>query len=506
MIAFTKKYTTLILIAFIALASVFQSCKKSRSDMGKILFQKTKNKVFKDVTPDGLADVFQKVLTDEKSNLTYGSFISKFYQQNNYDPVFVMDHIFNKDLKTAVTYYQNAGQHGLNPELFKANEIAALIDKFSDKKGIKTLDEAYHAIAELEILSANSLLRYSNALQYGVINPKTIYARYYIPTPRPDTASMAKVFQVTDVKTYLDSIQPKAPEYVALQKALADGTVATGISAEETKRLIAVNLERLRWKNIPDGHKYVRVNIPAYQVDVMQDGKSVLNMKVCVGQGRNMKNTETLVNYSDTGKIDKPNRHSTPQLSSMIHSVEVNPVWNIPQSIANKEIIVEAKKDRYYLENKGINVYKNGHLVDPDDIDWDNASAADYEFKQQPGDQNSLGKIKFLFNNQSSVYLHDTPAKNAFSMNMRAISHGCVRLGDPKGLALNLFGEGPKFDLISKDMEIDKPEPTSIALSPKVPVLITYQTGWVDAAGKLQAKPDVYGLDIVLYNALATLK
>ncbi|GAA4086455.1 L,D-transpeptidase family protein [Mucilaginibacter panaciglaebae] len=474
--------------------------------MGKILFKKTRNKVFKDVTPDGLARVFQKVLAEEKSNLTYGSFISKFYEQNNYDPVFVMDHIFNKDLKTSVTYYKNAGQHGLNPELFKANEIGELINKFYNKKAIKTLDQAYHDIAELEILSANSLLRYSNALQFGVIDPKSVYVRYYIPTPRPDSASMTKVFQVSDLKTYLDSIQPKDPGYIALQKALASGVAANGISAEETKRVIAVNLERLRWHNAPNASKYVSVNIPAYQLDVMQNGKSVLNMKVCVGQGRNINNSETLMNYADSGKVDKPNRHSTPQLSSLIHSVEVNPVWNIPQSIASKEIIVEAKKDRYYLENKGINVYDNGHLVDPDDIDWDNVSAADYEFKQQPGDQNSLGKIKFLFNNKSSVYLHDTPAKNAFGMSMRAISHGCVRLGDPQGLALNLFGRGPKYDLIAKDMSEDKPEPTSVALTPKVPVLITYMTAWVDDAGTVHAVPDVYGLDIVLYNALATLK
>lgn len=502
----TKTYITLSTIMFLAAALLFQSCKKKRSEMGQILYQKTQNKVFIDINPDTLAYVFKKVLGREKHKLTYGSFICKFYQQNNYDPVLVMDHIFNKDLNTAVTYYQNAGQHGLDPELFKANEIAALVKQFYDINGFKTLNEAYHKIAELEILSANSLLRYSNALQYGVINPKSIYVRYYIHTPRPDTASMAKIFKVTDIKSYLDSIQPKAPQYLALQKALADSTAADGLSPEETKRLIMVNLERLRWHNVPDANKYVRVNIPAFQLDVMEDGKSTLNMKVCVGQGRNIDNNETLMNYTDTGKIDIPNRHSTPQLSSLIRSVDVNPVWNIPQSIADREIIVEAKNDRYYLANKGINVYKNGKIIDSDTIDWDGASSSDYEFKQKPGDQNSLGKIKFLFNNQSSVYLHDTPAKAAFKMSMRAVSHGCVRLGDPKGLALNLFGEGPKFDLISKDMELDKPEPTSISLSPKVPVLITYQTGWVDDSGTLQARQDVYGLDIVLYDALVNLR
>ncbi|HEY0245311.1 MAG TPA: L,D-transpeptidase family protein, partial [Mucilaginibacter sp.] len=384
--------------------------------------------------------------------------------------------------------------------------IAKLINKFYNKKEIKTLDQAYHAIAELELLTANSLIRYANTLQYGAVNPKNIYARYYTVTAHPDSASMMKVFHVTDLNKYLDSIQPKNPQYTTLQKALADGTAAPGMSAEETKRIIITNLERLRWKNKPTEKKYVIVNIPDFRLDVMDGGKSVLNMKVCVGQGRNMAYAKNLMNYVDTDKIDKPNQHSTPQLNSLIHSVDVNPVWNIPQSIANKEIIKAAADDRYYLENKGINVYKNGKLIDPDDIDWGTASKDDYDFKQKPGDNNSLGKIKFMFNNKSSVYLHDTPAKEAFKKSMRAISHGCVRLGDPQGLALNLFGEGDKYNLIAKDMAEDNPESTTINLTPKVPVYITYVTSWADENGTLQVRPDVYGLDIVLYNALLNVK
>jgi murein L,D-transpeptidase YcbB/YkuD len=474
--------------------------------MGKTLFLKTQNKVFKDLTPEGCAEVFQKVLQDEKSKLTYPQTISAFYEANGYDPVFVMDHIFNKDLKTLTIYYQKAGEHGLDPKMFNADEMAALINKFYNKKEIKTLDQAYHAIAELELLTANSLIRYSNALQYGVVNPKSIYARYYVTTQRPDSTSAQKIFQVTDIKQYLDSIQPKSPSYIGLQKALAAGTAAPGLSPEETKRVIITNLERLRWKNKPQDKKYVIVNIPDYQLDVMEDGKSVLNMKVCVGQGRNPNNAVTLMNYADSNAVDSPNIHSTPQLNSTIHSVDVNPVWNIPESIASKEIMVEAAKDKYYLENKGINVYKNGKLIDPDNIDWATASKGDYDFKQQPGDNNSLGKIKFLFNNKSNVYLHDTPAKEAFNKKMRAISHGCVRLGDPQGLALNLFGEGKKYDLIAKDMAADKPDPTTINLTPKVPVYITYVTGWVDTARTLQVRPDIYELDVVLYNALGKVK
>src|SRR6202000_2657763 len=114
---------------------------------------------------------------------------------------------------------------------------------------------------------------------YGIINPKRIYSRYFTDTKRPDSTSMSAVFHIQNLKTYLDSIQPKNPEYVALQKALADNYVAPGLSAEQTKRTVLINLERLRWKNKPNQNRYVLVNIPAYALDVMDNGKSVLNMK-----------------------------------------------------------------------------------------------------------------------------------------------------------------------------------------------------------------------------------
>jgi L,D-transpeptidase YcbB len=499
----TKVIKPIILLMCLAVTFSFQSCKKSRSDMGKTLFKQTKNKVYKDVTPEGFEPVFKKMLDEERFNLDNPRTITEFYEQNGYDPVFVMDHIINGEL--TASYFQTAGDHGLDPKMFKAQEIDDLIKKITAKKGVKKLDEAYHDIAELELLAANSLIKYSNALKYGVINPKKIYARYYVETKRPDSSDLMAVFKAPNVKNYLDSIQPKDVSYTTIQKALKEGIVAPGMSKEETRRFFIVNLERLRWKNKPTEKKYVIVNIPDYMLNVMEDGKSVLSMKVCVGEGRNKDDIKSLINYDQGDVIDQPFSHETPQLNSMIHSADVNPIWNIPKSIAIKEIMVEAAKDRYYLSNKNIRVYKDGNEIDdPDDIDWSSASGEGYEFKQRPGDENALGKIKFLFNNQSSVYLHDTPAKLPFTRPMRAVSHGCVRVGDPQGLAHNLFGDGEKYNLILKKMSEDNPAPTTISLSPKVPVYLTYVTAWADN-GKVEVRKDVYGLDIVLYANLQKL-
>jgi murein L,D-transpeptidase YcbB/YkuD len=187
----------------------------------------------------------------------------------------------------------------------------------------------------------------------------------------------------------------------------------------------------------------------------------------------------------------------------MIHSVQVNPVWNIPKSIATKEIMVDAAQDPYYLANHNMDAYKNGQVVqDPETIDWSSAGADEYEFKQRPGEDNALGKIKFLFKNSSSVYLHDTPAKLAFNRPMRAISHGCVRVERPLDLAHILFGDTEQYQRIERDMSSDKPDPSNLQLPKKVAVYLTYITCWPDESGRLQFRPDVYGLDVVLFAHL----
>ncbi len=500
---FSKAPACLLLIIGVVLLLTVESCKKKRSDMAMALYKIKPNKVFKNISPEAFTPVFQKVLADEKANLSNPKQIAAFYEQNDYDPTFVMDHLGNNDLKAFSACLQKAGEHGLDPKIFNAQAYAGLLNKFYDKTAIKTTDEAYHDMAELEVMTANILINYSNALQFGLISPRRIYARYFTHTLRPDSNSINQVLNVKHIKTYLDSIQPRNPQYVALQKALAAGTPAPGMTKEETDRIIKVNLERLRWKNKPSGAKYVIVNIPDFRLDVMENGKSSLNMKVCVGEGRNKDYANNLVEYDDSDKTDRPFSRETPQLNSLIYEAQVNPVWNIPQSIVNKELIKHAEDDPYYLDNNNIEVYQNGKkLEDTETIKWESEDLDKYDFKQKPGADNSLGKVKFLFPNKSSVYLHDTPAQAAFSKSMRAVSHGCVRLEKPLDLAHSLFGDGEKYEMIKQFMSEDNPKPTDVALPKKVPVYITYITCWADETGTLQYRPDVYGLDIVLFAHL----
>ena len=485
-----------------------QSCKKTRSDISKAVYGETKNKAFKDLQSDTFAVVLKKRLETKRSTLNNPKLITAFYEQNDYEPVLVLKHLPEGKLKAVTDYFKNAAAHGLDPEMFKSAAFMDLLAKFYDNNAIKSKEEAYERLADLEIMAANSLINYSNAMQFGAISPRKIYARYFTDTKRPDSATMQRILTTPDLKAYLDSIQPKDPQYLALQKAFTTGFKDSKMSAEESQRVLAVNLERLRWKNKPSEDKYVLVNIADYRLDVVDKGKSILHMKVVVGEGRNKTFTDNLATYDEHDlKKDRPFSRETPQLNSMIHSVQVNPVWNIPQSIATNEITKSAAADPYYLSNNNIDVYQNGKIIeDTETIDWSAPDAGKvYAFKQRPGEDNALGKIKFLFKNASSVYLHDTPAKAGFTRTERALSHGCVRVEKPLDLAHALFGDGSKFDLIKKNMESNNPEATDLALPEKIPVYLTYFTAWADPNGSLQLRKDVYGLDIVLYTHLQRL-
>ncbi len=484
---------------------ILPSCKKPHSDIGAVVFKETRNKVFKGIEADVFIEKFKETFSKQKNTYRNPKFLEALYEENDFEPLILMRDLPKNKLKKAIVKISDASAHGLNPETFQSAKLEELIAKVYNKKSVKTLEDAYQVLIDLELTAANSFTNYSNAIQFGLISPRKIYAQYYTETKRPDSLSFMSVFASKDISKFLDSIQPKDSEYLTLQKALRNNVQMPGVDKEEWQRILIVNLERLRWKNRPTEDKYVWVNIPDFRLDVIEKGNSVLNMKVCVGEGRNKDYTDKLVEYDENDlKMDRPFNRETPQLKSMIHSVQVNPIWNIPESIATNEITKFAANDRYYLSNHNIDVFLDGQRIeDTETIDWSSADAGKkYAFKQRPGEDNALGKIKFLFNNQSSVYLHDTPSKFAFKQPMRAVSHGCVRVEQPLELARALFGEGSKFDKIKSGMEGKRTDAEDIGLPNKVPVYLTYFTCWVDAQGVLQFRKDVYGLDIVLYTYL----
>jgi murein L,D-transpeptidase YcbB/YkuD len=238
---------------------------------------------------------------------------------------------------------------------------------------------------------------------------------------------------------------------------------------------IEANLERLRWLPNDMGTRHIVVNIPAYELQVHEGEQVPLTMKVVVGA----------------------NANRTPLFSDLMETVVFSPYWNIPESIATKEILPKIMKDKDYRLRQNIEVVKVGktsEVVDPSRINW-NAAPSDfqYQLRQKPGAANSLGLVKFLFPNEFNVYLHDTPADNLFDRYTRNFSHGCVRVEKPADLAAYLLRDQPEWtaERIEKAMHANKE--THVALKATVPVHIVYWTAWVDAQGLLQIRPDVYG-------------
>jgi murein L,D-transpeptidase YcbB/YkuD len=474
---------------------------------------------------------FKEILENKSADLLFPELINSFYEKGGYKLVMVPRFLPDNQLQGLLDYLNNSHQHGLDTKLFLVTDLKKELDEVNAYKSSDTV-KVHRRLAKLELAFVNSLIRYSIALQYGVTNPAKVYEHYAVPTSLPDSSFVMNVLDVHNLKNYLDSIQPKDRTYRALQNALVrveQDTVTlksypvknkadvkqggkeeirkdlkkvakkgvreivvkplskeTLDSLREQKRqTLVVNMERLRWKNKPAGQKYVLVNIADFSLDVIENGKSVLHMNVCVGE---------------------PGDKQTPQIGSMIRLVQINPVWNIPQSIARNEISKYAADDRYYLANNNIKTFKKGKLIrDTESIDWASADISEYSFQQQPGSKNSLGRIKFLFDNASSVYLHDTPVRTVFKMKMRAISHGCVRVEKPLDLASALFGKDEKYNLIKSGMQSGYPRAKFMGLPQQVPIRLFYYTAWLNDKGIVQFAKDIYGLDRVVYEGMQNI-
>lgn len=253
---------------------------------------------------------------------------------------------------------------------------------------------------------------------------------------------------------------------------LPDGVIgnsvirALNVTPAQRVRTLLVNMERLRW--VPEAYApdLILVNIPEFRMHIFEGGKEAWNMKVVVGNVA----TRTVI-FSDT-------------LSNIVFS----PTWTIPQSIVQGEILPEIKKNPNYLAKK--NMERIG------------GSDANPIIRQKPGAGNALGRVKFLFPNDYSIYFHDTPSKGGFVRESRAFSHGCIRLSEPQRLAEYLLRNDTTWTTEKIAEAMKKSSETWVKLKEKRPVTIGYFTAWVGADDRLYFCDDVYGHDDKLAKEL----
>ncbi|MGZ4042062.1 MAG: L,D-transpeptidase family protein [Bacteroidia bacterium] len=459
----------------------------------------------------------------------------------------------------------NARLYGLIPDDYHAGRISELVLGFYNKK-----DKAYNvsAVAEAEALFMDACLKFGAHLNKGRVNPDTLLVEW---NPRKLDANWTSIIkygiEAKNIRKSFDSLEPKHEGYHFLKKALAnyiaenetinwdsisfknntdtaalkallkqrlmntgdyndslkvndslklakalksfqkkmnldpDGKLgkytrqALGLSKETTIRQMEMALERWRWepKKYPD--RYAMVNIPSAEINVWEWDKKhkidtlVLNSRVVVGKPEN----------------------PTPLLKSKINYMLIYPYWNVPYSIAWKEILPMVKRDTNYIHKKNFEVinWKGEVVTDLSKLNWKKFSK-DYlpvKFRQRIGEENSLGICKFNFNNKYGVYLHDTNSKKYFKTFYRWQSHGCIRLEHYVEMARFLIRDDTlKIPYDTLNAYFGRQEQRQINLRKPLPIYVRYYTALVDSEQKLNLYLDIYRKDEHMMNLLYSRK
>jgi len=281
-------------------------------------------------------------------------------------------------------------------------------------------------------------------------------------TPTSNTTTPGSVFDAGLAGAVAEF---QARHGINVDSALGTETLdALNVPAEYRLGQIAANLERYRWLPRTLGERYIYVNVPAFQLTAYDKGEPVLESKVIVGQ-----------EFEDK---------ATPVFSDSMETVVFRPYWLITPDIQAKEVEPKVAADPGYLAANDMEYYKDGGQT---------------RIRQKPGEKNSLGLVKFLFPNDYNIYLHDTPAKELFSKDVRAFSHGCIRVEKPVELAQ--WALGWSAEQVQEAMQ-NGPDNKQVNLPKKIPVYITYFTAFVDD-GQLHFGNDLYDRDDALVQATA---
>lgn len=294
----------------------------------------------------------------------------------------------------------------------------------------------------------------------------------------------------TATQTFDGAIQKAVQQFQRDNGLSPDGVAGEGtialVNLEPADRLksVLVALERIRWMNGTTlGERHIWVNLPDFTAKIIDDGKVTFETVTVVG-------------------MDQEDRR-TPEFSDQMEFMVINPTWNVPRSITVKEYLPMLQKNRNAAAHLKI-VDRRGRVVDRNSTDFSKYTARSFPFSmsQPPSDENALGLVKFMFPNEWNIYLHDTPAKDLFQKEIRAYSHGCIRLGAPFDFAYTLLTPQSSDPVGEFGAHLQTKAETSLRLKAQVPVHLVYFTAWPTAKGRIEYRRDVYGRDQRIFDAL----
>lgn len=477
--------------------------------------------------------------------------LAAFYAAREYAPVWTTgaDAARREALFTALA---NADRHGLPTARYNAEALRAKFGTVASERARGVLD------AEMSL----AYLAYAQDLTSGVLTPSKIESTIVREIKQHDHGEMMAGIAGADPAKYIAGLAPQNPQYAQLQRtkieieaALATtgwgdtvpggklvpgskgapvialrnrlqamgylgrsataeydadlqtavqqfqidmGIQSDGIAGEGTLREINVDpkerlksvivaMERLRWM---DGEqfkdRFIWVNLPDFTVRIYDDHKMTFESVTVIGQ-----------NQGD---------RKTPEFSDEMEVMVINPTWHVPRSITVKEYLPMMKRNAGAAGHIKV-VDRNGRVVPRNKINFGAYTERNfpYSMKQPPSDGNALGLVKFLFPNKYNIYLHDTPSKSLFSKEVRAFSHGCVRVGKPFDLAYALLAKQTETPEADFKKWLGSGNETTVKLQKKVPVHLVYFTAWPSVSGRMEYRRDVYGRDVAIWDALEKL-
>jgi murein L,D-transpeptidase YcbB/YkuD len=314
------------------------------------------------------------------------------------------------------------------------------------------------------------------------IEPDTHDARIPSLRARLSLSGDLDAAEATSSDLYDPVLQAAIRRFQERMGLTADGNIGArtieelNVSLDARIQQVRVNLDRGRvlLQDLPD--EFVVVNIAAYWIYFVRGQEIVWSARAQVGK----------------------TYRQTPMFRSAINYLVLNPTWTVPPGILRNDILPAARKDPASITRRGLNVYDgSGNLVDPHSVDWSKYKSGHipYTLRQEPGPKNALGRVKFMFPNSYSVYLHDTSASDKFEAGDRAFSSGCVRVDRPLELARLLLADPVNWDDAKIGRTVEAGRTQNVTLPVKVPVLLAYWTAWVDPQGRINFRRDVYGQD-----------
>ncbi len=387
--------------------------------------------------------------------------------------------IFSKKVMTIKPHYPDSIE--ALKKIVRADNPRTIMRSYNpDHRGFVALRKEYNRLRLAKSDSSTPSVPEGKSMKVGMRDTRVVLLRRKLGLAVPQQ----------DADLYSKEVSDKVEKFQADNGLIADGIAGKATLAVLNKNPedlipdIIANMERWRWLPRDLGAFHIMVNIPSFHLEVTRNDKIIHETRVVVGKAQ----------------------HKTPLFSDEMEYVVVNPYWNVPNSIAANELLPKIKSDPgsfFSSTNYQVLASVKGRtqVVDPAKLDWEKVEPGMVRLRQTPGTRNALGDVKFLFPNQHSVYLHDTPSRSLFNRDYRAFSHGCVRVQNPMDFADVILRQTENWgsDRLKKMIGGDE---KWVTLSKKIPVHLAYFTTWMSENGTLQLRSDIYGHNAKVKKAL----